>query len=464
MNQKKESVILLLSLLITTAVIGGGVWWLFANNRSINTPDGDRPQNVSLDDRDLQPSRGERILLQDDSNPEKQEAAQAIANKNYAEAEFILEQSLSQQRNDPEALIYLNNARIADSKAYTIAVSVPVGTELTTAKELLRGVAQAQDEINRQGGINSVPLKVAIVNDNNDPQLAEQVAQKLVRDKDILGVIGHFSSDVTLATAPIYEKNKLVVISPSSTSVELSKAGEYLFRTVPSDRFTSNALSKYFIEQLLSKAAVVYNSQSAYSRSLQETFAIDVVSNGGEIALEIDLAENNFNPAQALKNAAAQEAEAIVFLNNSTTLDKAYLLMQLNQRNLPLLGGDSLYKPQTLEIGGEQAVGLIIGVPWHASGSANAQFSQNARLLWGGDVNWRTAMAYDATKALAAGLAIEPSRQGIQEALSQSGFSVEGASGNIKFLSSGDRNAAVQLVKIQPGNNSSYGYDFVPLE
>ena len=464
MNQKKESVILLLSLLITTAVIGGGVWWLFANNRSINTPDGDRPQNVSLDDRDLQPSRGERILLQDDSNPEKQEAAQAIANKNYAEAEFILEQSLSQQRNDPEALIYLNNARIADSKAYTIAVSVPVGTELTTAKELLRGVAQAQDEINRQGGINSVPLKVAIVNDNNDPQLAEQVAQKLVRDKDILGVIGHFSSDVTLATAPIYEKNKLVVISPSSTSVELSKAGEYIFRTVPSDRFTSNALSKYFIEQLLSKAAVVYNSQSAYSRSLQETFAIDVVSNGGEIALEIDLAENNFNPAQALKNAAAQEAEAIVFLNNSTTLDKAYLLMQLNQRNLPLLGGDSLYKPQTLEIGGEQAVGLIIGVPWHASGSANAQFSQNARLLWGGDVNWRTAMAYDATKALAAGLAIEPSRQGIQEALSQSGFSVEGASGNIKFLSSGDRNAAVQLVKIQPGNNSSYGYDFVPLE
>ena len=464
MNQKKESVILLLSLLITTAVIGGGVWWLFANNRSINTPDGDRPQNVSLDDRDLQPSRGERILLQDDSNPEKQEAAQAIANKNYAEAEFILEQSLSQQRNDPEALIYLNNARIADSKAYTIAVSVPVGTELTTAKELLRGVAQAQDEINRQGGINSVPLKVAIVNDNNDPQLAEQVAQKLVRDKDILGVIGHFSSDVTLATAPIYEKNKLVVISPSSTSVELSKAGEYIFRTVPSDRFTSNALSKYFIEQLLSKAAVVYNSQSAYSRSLQETFAIDVVSNGGEIALEIDLAENNFNPAQALKNAAAQEAEAIVFLNNSTTLDKAYLLMQLNQRNLPLLGGDSLYKPQTLEIGGEQAVGLIIGVPWHAAGSANAQFSQNARLLWGGDVNWRTAMAYDATKALAAGLAIEPSRQGIQEALSQSGFSVEGASGNIKFLSSGDRNAAVQLVKIQPGNNSSYGYDFVPLE
>ena len=465
MNQKKESVILLLSLLITATVVSAGLWWLFGNKGSINIFDDDRPENVSTDNLDSQPSKGEKILLQSDSTPQKQEAAQAIANKNYAEAEFLLEQSLSKQRNDPEALIYLNNARIGDSKAYAIAVSVPIGTELTSAKEILRGVAQAQNEINRQGGINGVPLKVIIINDDNNPQVAEQVAQSLVKDKDILGVIGHFSSNVTLATAPIYEKNKLVAISPTSTSVELSKAGEYIFRTVPSDRFTSNALSKYFIEELkLNKAAVVYNSQSAYSRSLQETFTTEVVGNGGEIALEVDLADNNFNPVQTLKNAAAEKAEAIVFLNDSTTLDKAYLLIQLNQRNLPLLGGDSLYKPQTLEIGGEQAVGLVVGVPWHALGSANPEFPQAARHLWGGDVNWRTAMAYDATKALAAGLTIDPSRQTMQKALSGSGFNAEGASGNIKFLSSGDRNAAMQLVEVQPGQNSSYGYDFVPLK
>lgn len=353
MNQKKESVILLLSLLITATVISGGLWWLFGNKGSINIFDGDRPENVSTNNLDLQPSAGEKILLQSDSTPQKQEAVQAIANKNYAEAKSLLEQSLSKQRNDPEALIYLNNAWIGDDKAYTIAVSVPIGTELTSTKEILRGVAQAQNEINRQGGINSVPLKVTIINDDNNPQQAEQVAQSLVKDKDILGVIGHFSSNVTLATAPIYENNKLVAISSTSTSVELSKAGEYIFRTVPSDRFTSNALSKYFIEELkLNKAAVVYNSQSAYSRSLQETITTEVVGNGGEIALEVDLADNNFNPVQTLKNAVAQKAEAIVFLNDSTTLDKAYLLIQLNQRNLPLLGGDSLYKPQTLEIGG----------------------------------------------------------------------------------------------------------------
>jgi branched-chain amino acid transport system substrate-binding protein len=469
MTQKKENLVLLLTLLITTGVIAGGLWWLFGNKKSLNVadnvPKGDRPAIVATDAVASKPSTGDEILFQRDLNPEKQAAAKAIAAQNYTEGSSLLQQSLSKQHNDPEALIYLNNARIGKNQAYSIAVPVPISTEETTAKEILRGVAQAQSEINQQGGINNIPLKVLIVNDHNDPQTAQQVAQELVKDKDVLGVVGHFSSGVTLATAPIYEQNKLVAISPSSTAIEITNAGDYIFRTVPSDRFTSSALAKYLLDQLqLRQAAIIYNSQSAYSKSLQETFTTDVLSNGGEVVAEVDLSENNFNPAEALKTIQAQGAEALVFLNDSATVDKAYLLMQLNNRQLPLLGGNSLYKPQTLQIAGEKAQGLVLAVPWDALGSPNTEFTAAARRLWGGDVNWRTAMAYDATQVLATGLAQNPSRSGIQAALSQSDFNVSGASGKIKFLTSGDRNAAVQLVTVQPGDRSSYGYDFVPLK
>jgi branched-chain amino acid transport system substrate-binding protein len=475
MTQKKENVILLLSLLITTGVIAGGLWWLLGNKKSLNSDNlskSDRPGIVLTGEVASKPSTGEEILFQRDLNPEKQAAAKAIAAQNYSEAESLLQQSLNKQRNDPEALIYLNNARIGKNKAYSIAVPVPIATEETTAKEILRGVAQAQSEINQQGGItnvarniNNVPLKVVIVNDSNDPQTAKQVAQALVKNKDILGVVGHFSSDVTLAAAPIYEQNKLVAISPSSTAINIANAGNYIFRTVPSDRFTSSALAKYLLDQLqLTQAAIIYNSQSAYSKSLQETFTTDVLSNGGAVAAEVDLSENNFNPAEALKTIQAQGAEALVFLNDSATVDQAYLLMQLNNRQLPQLGGNSLYKPQTLQIAGEKAQGLVLGVPWNALGSPNPEFTAATRRLWGGDVNWRTAMAYDATQVLAAGFAQDPSRSGVQAALSQSNFSVSGASGKIKFLPSGDRNAAVQLVTVQPGDRSSYGYDFVPVK
>lgn len=466
MNQKKETIVLLLSLLITIGAIGGGWWWLNKDKQAQNTPNSNSVNFPKTRSNNLERiSTGNKILINKDSTPEKQAAVKAISNKNYSEAISQLEQSLKTKRNDPEALIYLNNARISDNKAYTIAVPVPIGTEVTTAKEILRGVAQAQNEINQQGGINGIPLKVLIADDDNNPETAKQIAQNLVDNNKILGVVGHFASGITLATAPIYQKNGLVAISATSTSVSISSAGNYIFRTVPNDRFISNALGKYFLEQLKRrKATIIYNSQSAYSKSLRDSFTTDIVSNGGEIVSEADLSKANFNAAEILQQAKNWGAEALVFVNDSKTVDRAFLLMQLNNHQLSILGGDSLYKPQTLQIAGEKAVGLVLSVPWHISDNTNSDFPAAARRLWGGDVNWRTAMAYDATKSLSAGLKNNPSRQGIQQTLSKSSFSIEGASGKIKFLASGDRNQAVQLVKVQRGNRSSFGYDFVPVD
>ncbi|MBW3586482.1 MAG: receptor ligand binding family protein, partial [Cyanobacteria bacterium 0813] len=61
------------------------------------------------------------------------------------------------------------------------------------------------------------------------------------------------------------------------------------------------------------------------------------------------------------------------------------------------------------------------------------------------------------------GLGRNPTRTGIQQAFSASDFSAKGASGPIRFLPSGDRNRAVQLVTVKPGNRTSYGYEFVPI-
>jgi branched-chain amino acid transport system substrate-binding protein len=87
----------------------------------------------------------------------------------------------------------------------------------------------------------------------------------------------------------------------------------------------------------------------------------------------------------------------------------------------------------------------------------------NSRQLWQGDVNWRTATAYDATQALIAGIKGESSREGVQQALRSSDFSVPGATNPVRFLPSGDRNQSVQLVVVKPGSRSSFGVDFVPI-
>ncbi|MEG4417002.1 ABC transporter substrate-binding protein [Microcoleus sp. LAD1_D5] len=470
MSQKNETAVLILSLLITLGLAGAGIWWL--TNRSGTNFGGLSPDNQALSNKSPQSeqsieqrlSAGNKLLISGGSTAKKQEAVAAIASGNYNAAISDLQASLKTNLNDPEALIYLNNARIGDRKSYTIAAAVPIGSDINGAQEILRGVAQAQNEINQSGGISGTPLKVLIANDDNNPEIASQIASAIANNSKVLGVIGHFSSDATLAASKIYQQNQLVAISPISTSVQLSGIGSNIFRTVPSDRFAANALSRYMLTKLQKKkAAVFFNSASNYSKSLKSEFTTALYGDGGQVVSEFDFAKGNFNAADSFKSAIAQGAEVIVLAANTATLDQALQVVQVNAKRLPLLAGDDVYTAKVLQIGGAAATDMVLAVPWHILADPQLNFPQTSKQLWNAEVSWRTALAYDAAIALIAGLGRTPTRTGIQQALSASDFSANGASGPIRFLPSGDRNRAVQLVTVKPGNRTSYGYEFVPI-
>ncbi len=464
MAKKNETATLVLALLITLGLLGAGVWWLASRLKLLpNLPSG---SSFSLSGGKVQDrvSVGNRILIPSNTSATKQEATEALASGDFATAAAKFQASLQANRNDPEGLIGLNNARIGNAKSYVIAVSVPIGTDPNGSLEILRGVAQAQTQINQAGGIKGIPLKVAIANDDNNPDIAKQVAATLVQNSEVLGVVGPYASDVSLATAPVYQQGELVAISPISTSVKLSGFSRYFFRTVPSDYVAARALAAYMLNQLQKKtAAVFFNSQSGYSQSLKAEFVTALSLGGGQTLLEVDLSDPGFSPADSVKSAIQQGAQVLVLAANTGTLDKALQVVQVNQQRLQLLGGDDLYAPKTLEVGGAESVGMVVAVPWHIDANPSASFPRQSRLLWGGDVNWRTALSYDATQALIAALQRNPTRSGVQQTLADPSFSTPGASGVVRFLPSGDRNASVQLVKIVLGQRSGKGYDFVPV-
>jgi len=471
MSQKNETTVLLLSLLITVALLAAGLWWYKSNDNLGNSGGANNPGATTSGETPIsnQPvenriSAGAKLLMPSDTTPQKGAATEAIAKGNYTEAIKQLEQARKVNRNDPETLIYLNNTRIGNQKSYSIAVAVPITPDANSSEEILRGVAQGQDEVNQKGGIKGVPLKVLIANDDNKPAVAQQVADALVKKPDVLGVVGHFASDVTLAAGKVYQSGQLVAISPISTSVQLSGFGNYIFRTVPSDRFAGNALSRYMFTQLKKKkAAVFFNSDSSYSKSLKGEFTTALFGDGGQVVGEYDLGSSKFNAGTSVEQAIKQGAEVLMLAPNSPTLDKALQAVAVNRNRLQLLAGDDAYTPQTLQIGGPSAVGMVLAVPWHILGDPQSPFVKAASQRWAGHVNWRTAMAYDATKALIAGIERNPSRTGVQQALASPDFSANGSAGDIKFLPSGDRNRPVQLVRIQPGNSTSFAFEFVPI-
>jgi ABC-type branched-subunit amino acid transport system substrate-binding protein len=438
--------------------------------------------NNSVEEAQLQNrfSQGEKVLIPQTTTPEKQMAVAAFAQGNYDNAASLFAASLKTVANDPEALIYLNNARIGRAKSYSIAVSVPIGSDVNAAQEILRGVAQAQDRINQKSGINDTPLKVQIVNDDNNPKIAQQVAHHLSQqgsgisqvsgisshqNQAILGVIGHYASDVTLATAEVYEAEKLVAISPISTSSKLSNLSPYIFRTVPSDYVAARALAQYMLENLQQKkVAIFYNSQSNYSESLKSEFTASVSLGGGEVVNTFDLADANFNASDRYEEAVNNGAEAIMLAANTSALDKALQVVQVNGKRLSLLAGDDVYTPKTLQIAGERGENMVLAIPWHIRNSPDNEFVLVAQKLWGGEVNWRSAMAYDAAQALITAIAEnpQPTRISVQQNLSDSNFSTAGATSRVHFLPSGDRSGKIQLVKMQPGSNK-FGYEFLPI-
>lgn len=466
MSQKKEFLILTICFILTLALTAGIGLWL-KNSFFTNNSNGNNSQVNNFQIKNLNEviSEGNKLLVFTNTNPNKQQGINALNEQNYSEAINQFQTSLKTNSNDPETLIYLNNARIGKDKFYGIGIGASITTDIDGSQEILRGVAQLQNEINKKGGINGTPIKIIIADDQNNPEIAKKIAENFTKNSNILAVIGHWASDITLATAPIYESAKLVAISPISTSVQLSSFGKYIYRTVPSDRFAGSALSRYQINQLnKKKTAIFYSSKSNYSKSLKDEFTTALFADGGEIVAEIDLTEVNFNAGKSVPEVISQGAEVLMIATTTSTLDQTLQIIQANDGKLPILAGDDGYNIKILEIGGKDAEGMIVAIPWHILANTNTQFVKDSRNLWAGaDVNWRTVTAYDALSALISAIKENPTRQGIQEALSDSKFQAEGATSPVKFLPSGDRNEAIQLVKVAKTNNPNFPYQFIPV-
>jgi len=487
MAKKNELPALIISLLITAVVLGGGAWWLARNflgpgggfdptastDRSGNSSgnssgDSSSASRSAQDGYDVAGADGRSGLsvLPGNISKAKQRGLDALANGDYATAQTEFEDVLQENRNDPESVIYLNNAEIGAEDSYQIAVSVPTGKYLGPALEILRGVAQAQSDINAAGGINGEPLKLLLFDDQGSSETAQEIAAALVDSEDVLGVVGHYSSDTTLDAGEVYEAGGLPAISPTSTAVRISSAGDYIFRTVPSDRLAAAALARYVLNTLNKKQAVVfYTGSSAYSQSVKSEFTTELLSNGGEVVADFDIDDPGFSSGSAVQDAKAAGADVIMLALTEETEARSLQILSVNQNELPVVGGDSLYDFNILDSGREDAVGLTVAVPWHILSHLQSPFVKESQQLWGASVNWRTVTAYDAVKAFAAAIASGgATREGVMAGLT-SGESIEGATNAVRFFPNGDRNQPSALVKVEKTTNgpSGTGYDYSPV-
>ncbi|WP_341733811.1 bifunctional serine/threonine-protein kinase/ABC transporter substrate-binding protein [Microcoleus sp. EPA2] len=450
-------------------------------------------------------SSGEKLLIQTSPLWSKQRGINEFADLNYPEALKLLKQSWKEDRKDPETLIYINNALLKSINAeyYTIAIVVPVRRNqdgsifnANLAEELLRGIAQAQTEVNLslitpsnsnkdfpgQELLETKPLKrkglrVIIADDGNIKSYAVKRANSLVAQPDILAVIGHYTSDMTVETVDIYDRNKLVAISPGSTTEELTrKPRKFFFRTAPTTSIEAEGLVNQLISVDWKKVAVFYNPNSPFSASLWEEFKKQFEALGGttfRINNYYDLSKNNFNAPAAIAEVEKEGKIAILVIPDgqvTSSLENALEMIKANNDRNWIIGPWTLYETRTLELAKQlKSVNKLgVSVFWHPLISFDKNFPQNAEKLWGGPVNTRSALTYDAARTLIQALEMqpEPSREGMQKTLAAPKFQASGATGIIEFdPNTGNRkNSPKRVAHIVPCSREQFGLTFVPIE
>ncbi|MDJ0724078.1 MAG: bifunctional serine/threonine-protein kinase/ABC transporter substrate-binding protein [Prochloraceae cyanobacterium] len=394
-------------------------------------------------------SQGDRVLLRGRGNRFRDLGIEAFNQQRYAEAIDLFAKGVQSNRNDPEVQIYLNNARARlAGNSLKIATVVPIDSQQASSEELLRGVADAQTKFNEAGGIDGRLVEVIIANDDDKPERAAQIAREIVKNSEILAVVGHNSSGATKAGLAEYQKAGMPVVSPVSSSIYL--ASDVFFRTILSDFESGRKLAEYTKNSLkIARVAVFYNENSTYSKSLLRAFEENFDRKGGQIIAAIDISDPKLNPQKEIKTLRGKVEAIALFprtVDISTAVSLARANLELPGKKFKTIGGDTLYSSDTLNSGGLAVNGLVLAVPWF---SENQPYAKLAASRWLGTVNWRTATSYDATLAVLSSLSERSTRQSVLENLKQVRISAAESSGEaLRFSPTGERQGDPVLVRV----------------
>ncbi|MCL2932724.1 MAG: ABC transporter substrate-binding protein [Trichodesmium sp. MAG_R03] len=396
---------------------------------------------------------------------------EAFRKGNYGDAIKFFNKAVYNDGKDPEVQIFLNNAKARlNGNPILLATAVPIDNREGAAREMLRGVADAQTQFNDVGGVGNRLVEIIIANDSNNEKKAATIAQKLASNPNILGVIGHNSSGTTKKALPEYEKADLTVISPTSTSTSISSP--VFFRTTPSDTIAGKKLADYTYDskwnnRFIDNVVIFYNPSSPYSKSLQQAFATTFKQLGGKVVASIDISDPNFNPQRQISEIRGK-VEAIALFPNTNLTSVAMGIIKANTevtgKKFLMVGGDALYTGDTIFNGGVAANNLVLAVPWFSGGQ---NYAIQAQKRWKGTVNWRTATSFDATLALVNALSTNPSRKSVLQNLKSTNLPSSQTSGNaIKFTIQGEVKLEPVIVRIGKGvpkrpGGSDYGFELI---
>jgi len=222
----------------------------------------------------------------------------------------------------------------------------------------VNGIKMAADEVNAAGGINGKQIDLIIQDDRSDASEAATIVTKFVTQDGVHAILGEVASSRSIAAAPIAQNAKIPMLTPSSTNPEVTKKGDYIFRSCFIDPVQGAAIAQFAARTLNAKrAGIMVDRKNDYSTGLEKFISQTFTKLGGQIVVtqSYQAGDQDFNAQLTSVKGANPE---VIFVPGYYG-DVALIAKQARDKGItvPFVGGDGWDAKQLYDIGGKAVVG-----------------------------------------------------------------------------------------------------------
>jgi branched-chain amino acid transport system substrate-binding protein len=266
------------------------------------------------------------------------------------------------------------------------------------------GVQLAVTEVNAGGGLLGKKLRVVVEDDQSKPEEARTAVLKLLKQDQVVAVLGEVASSRSLAAAPECQRAGVPMISPASTNPKVTAVGDYVFRVCFIDPFQGSTMAKFAAESLHAKtAAILRDVKNDYSVGLADFFRDEFMRRGGKILIDVSYSEGDID-FKAQLTAIRGVNPNVVFVPGYYT-EVGLIARQARELGIavPLLGGDGWDSPRTVEIGGAAVNGCYFSNHYAVDdpNPVAQSFIEKFRKKYSEVPDAMAVLGYDATLVLA---------------------------------------------------------------
>lgn len=262
-------------------------------------------------------------------------------------------------------VIFMFSLSVASAKMINIGgVACLTGAAATYGASTRNGTRLAFDDVNDLGGVDiggeKYLIRYIFEDDQGSPEVAANAFRKLIDQDEVYAILGSVMSSCTLAGAPIAQDSGVPVISPTSTAVQVTRTGDYIFRSCFLDPFQGAVVASFSYNDLKAKtAAVIFDSANDYTKGLAEAFRESFEKLGGKVVAYESFVEESktFDFSAQLTNIKSANPD-VIFLD---AYYSAAALMAKQARGLgitvPFMGADGWDSAEFTKLGGEAVEG-----------------------------------------------------------------------------------------------------------